>query len=171
MDITVCCSRSSMGGHHHVLDSRGLGQAAGWSCLSLLVIVRSLAGSCCCTVSTSGGVDRHVQCRRHSFRHQRPAVCLQTGYSALTSFHSSFTFFSLLSLKPILKWAYFCLTNILWTVWQTMICFLIELLVRQTWFGQFTELCFILNWLVMRCKLWPELAADVLQTAWLKNVG
>ena len=160
-----------MGGHHHVPDSRGLGQAAGWSCLSLLVIVRSFAGSRCCTVSTSGGVDRHVQCRRHSFRHQCPAVCLQTGYSALTSFHSSFTFFFFLSLKPVLNWANVCSTNILWTVWWTMIRFLIELLVCQTWFGQFSELCFVLNWFVMRWKLRPELAADVQQTAWLKNVG
>ena len=49
-----------------------------------------------------------------------------------------------------------------------MIRFLTELLVCQTWFGQFDELYFILNWLVMRCKLWPELAADVQKTAWLK---
>ena len=46
-----------------------------------------------------------------------------------------------------------------------MIRFLIELLVCRTWFGPFDELYFILNWLVMRCKLWPELAADVQQTA------
>ena len=47
----------------------------------------------------------------------------------------------------------------------TMICFLIELLVRRTRFGQFDELYFVLNWLVMRCKLRPELAADAQQTA------
>ena len=41
-----------------------------------------------------------------------------------------------------------------------MIRFLIELLVRRTWFGQFDELYFVLSWLVMRCKLRPELAAD-----------
>ena len=41
----------------------------------------------------------------------------------------------------------------------------IELLVRRTWFGQFDELHFVLNWLVMRCKLRPELAADAQQTA------
>ena len=35
----------------------------------------------------------------------------------------------------------------------------------RPWFGQFDELYFILNWLVMRCKLWPELAADTQQTA------
>ena len=46
-----------------------------------------------------------------------------------------------------------------------MIRFLIELLVRQTWFRQFAELYFVLNWLVMRCKLRPELAADAQQTA------
>ena len=34
-----------------------------------------------------------------------------------------------------------------------MIRFLIELLVRRTWFGQFdAELYFVLNWLVMRCR-------------------
>ena len=37
-----------------------------------------------------------------------------------------------------------------------MIRFLIELLVRRIWFGQ-SILYFILNWLVMRCKLRPEL--------------
>ena len=40
-----------------------------------------------------------------------------------------------------------------------MIRFLIEHLVRRIWFGQ-SRLYFILNWLVMRCKLRPELAAD-----------
>ena len=45
-----------------------------------------------------------------------------------------------------------------------MIRFLIELLVRRIWFGQ-SKLDFILNWLVMRCKLRPELAADAQQAA------
>ena len=54
---------------------------------------------------------------------------------------------------------------ILRTVRRTVIRFLIELLVRRTWFGQFDELYFVLNWLVMRCKLPPELAADAQQTA------
>ena len=49
--------------------------------------------------------------------------------------------------------------NILRTLRRTMIRFLIELLVRRIWFGQ-SKLYFILNWLVMRCKLRPELAAD-----------
>ena len=40
-----------------------------------------------------------------------------------------------------------------------MIRFVIELLVRQTWFGQFDELYFVLNWLR------PELVADAQQTA------
>ena len=48
---------------------------------------------------------------------------------------------------------------------RTMIRFLIELLVRRIWFGQ-SKLYLILNWLVMRCKLRPELAADAQQTAW-----
>ena len=49
--------------------------------------------------------------------------------------------------------------NILRTLRRTMIRFLIELLVRRIWFGQ-SKLYFILTWLVMRCKLRPELAAD-----------
>ena len=70
------------------------------------------------------------------------------------------------SLKPVLNWANVCSPNILRTVRRTMIRFLIELLARWTWFGQFEELYFVLNWLVMRCKLRPELAADAQQTAW-----
>ena len=68
-------------------------------------------------------------------------------------------------LKPVLNWANVCSPNILRTVRRTMIRFLIELLVRRTWFGHFDELYFVLNWLVMRCKLRPELAADAQQTA------
>ena len=48
-----------------------------------------------------------------------------------------------------------------------LICFLIELLVRWIWFG-LSKLYFIFSWLVMRCKLWLELAADAQQTAWSK---
>ena len=44
-------------------------------------------------------------------------------------------------LKPVLNWANVCSPNILRTVRRTMIRFLIELLVRRTWFGQFDELC------------------------------
>ena len=43
------------------------------------------------------------------------------------------------SVKPILNWANVCSPNILRTVRQTMIRFLIELLVHRTWFGQFEE--------------------------------
>ena len=40
------------------------------------------------------------------------------------------------------------------------------------WFGQFDELDFVLIWLVMRCKLQPELAADAQQTySMIENVG
>ena len=46
--------------------------------------------------------------------------------------------------------------NILRTLRRTMIRFLIEHLVRRIWFGQ-SRLYFILNWLVMRCKLRPKL--------------
>ena len=71
------------------------------------------------------------------------------------------------NLKPVLNWANVCSPNILRTVRRTMIHFLIELLVCRIWFGQ-SKLYFILNWFVMRCKLWPELVADVQQTAWSK---
>ena len=67
-------------------------------------------------------------------------------------------------LKPVLNWVNICSPNILPTLRRTMIHFLIELLVRQMWFGQ-SRLYFILNWLVMRCKLRPELAAVAQQTA------
>ena len=70
----------------------------------------------------------------------------------------------LLCLKPVLNWANVCSPNILRTLRRTMIRFLIELLVRRIWFGQ-SKLYFVLNWLVMRCKLRPELAADAQQTA------
>ena len=67
--------------------------------------------------------------------------------------------------KPVLNWANVYSPNILRTVRRTMIRFLIELLVRRTWFGQFDEFYFVFNWLVMSCKLRPELAADAQQTA------
>ena len=54
--------------------------------------------------------------------------------------------------------------DIIRTLRRTMIRFLIELLVRRIWFGQ-SRLYFVLNWLVMRCKLRPELEADAQQTA------
>ena len=48
---------------------------------------------------------------------------------------------------------------------RTIIRFLIELLVRRTWIGQLDELIVVLNWLIIRCKLRPELAAEAQQTA------
>ena len=66
----------------------------------------------------------------------------------------------------VLNWANVCSPNILRTVRRTMILFLIELLVRRTWFGQFGHS--LLVQVVMRCKLRPELAADAQQTAWSK---
>ena len=69
--------------------------------------------------------------------------------------------------KAVLNWANVCSSNILRTLRRTMIRFLTELLVRRIWFGQ-SKLYFILKWLVMRCKLPPELAADAQQTAWSK---
>ena len=53
-----------------------------------------------------------------------------------------------------------------------MIRFLIELLVRRTWFGQFDELYFVLIWLVMRGKLRPKLAAGRRAAdSMIENVG
>ena len=49
------------------------------------------------------------------------------------------------------------------TVRRTMFRFLTEILVRRTWFRQFDELYFVLKWVVMRCKLQPELAAEAQQ--------
>ena len=60
-------------------------------------------------------------------------------------------------LSPFLTGRMFVRPNILRTVRRTMIRFLIELLVRRTWFGH-SRLYFILIWHVMRCKLRPELA-------------
>ena len=70
-----------------------------------------------------------------------------------------------LYVKSVLNWANVCSPSILRTVRRTKIRILIELLFRRTWFGQFDELYFVLNWLVMRYKLRPELAADTVQTA------
>ena len=67
------------------------------------------------------------------------------------------------TVKPVLNWANVCRTYF----GRTMIRFLTELLVRRIWFGQ-SKLYIVLNWLVMRCKLRPELAADAQQTAWSK---
>ena len=70
-------------------------------------------------------------------------------------------------LSPFLTGRMFVRPNILRTLRRTMIRFLIEHLVRRIWFGQ-SKLYFILNWLVMRCKLRPELVAHTQQTAWSK---
>ena len=70
-----------------------------------------------------------------------------------------------MDVKLVLNWANVCSPNILRTVGRSMISFLIELLVRRTWFGQFDEVYFVLNWLIMRRKLRPELAAEAQQTA------
>ena len=55
-----------------------------------------------------------------------------------------------------------CLSDSIVT--ETAPAFLNELIVRRTWFGQFDELYFVLNWLIMGCKLRPELAAEAQQT-------
>ena len=79
--------------------------------------------------------------------------------------HDNTCFGAFIFLKPVLNWANVCSSNTLRTVRRTMIRFLTELLVCRTWFGQFDELYFVLNWFVMRCKLRPKLAADAQQTA------
>ena len=68
------------------------------------------------------------------------------------------------ALKPVLNWANVCSPNIRRTHRRTMICFLIELLVRRIGSDSSKNLL-VLSWLVMRCMLRPELAADAQQTA------
>ena len=111
---------------------------------------------------------------RYSFRvcaaQKRQASSLVSPATAVDDTHGRLRAGTLLatavddSLKPVLNWANVCSPNILRTLRRTMIRFLIELLVRRIWFGQ-SKLYFVLNWLVMRCKLPPELAADAQQTA------
>ena len=59
-------------------------------------------------------------------------------------------------LKPVLNWANVCSPNILRTVRRTMIRFLIELLVRRTWFRQRT---------VRRTLLRSQLACNEMQAS------
>ena len=78
------------------------------------------------------------------------------------------------ALSPFLIGRTVCSLNILRTVRQTIVRFLIERLLRRTWFGQFDELCFVLNWLIMRCKLRPELTRTrqhdpKCRLSWLKS--
>ena len=84
-------------------------------------------------------------------------------------FFSCFT--STATVKPVLNWANVCSPNRLRTLRRIMIRFLTELLVRRIWFGQF-KLYFILNWLVMRCKLRPELRRSRQhdRKCWLKSI-
>ena len=70
------------------------------------------------------------------------------------------------ALSPFLTGRMFVRPNILRTLRRTMIRFLIELLVRRMWLGQ-SKLYSILNWLVVRSKLRPEVAADSM----IENVG
>ena len=51
------------------------------------------------------------------------------------------------ALSPFLTGRSVCSPSIFRTVRRTISRFLIELLVRRTWFGQFDELYFVLNWL------------------------
>ena len=67
-------------------------------------------------------------------------------------------------LNPFIIGRTFASPNIVRSIRRTLLRFLIELIVRRTYFGQFDELYFVLNWLIMRCKLRPELAAEAQQT-------
>ena len=80
-------------------------------------------------------------------------------------------YYSLRSVSQFLTGRIVCSPNILRTDRRNIIRFLTELLLRRTWFRQFDEICFVLNWLIMRCKRRPGLAAEAQQTAWLQNVG
>ena len=71
----------------------------------------------------------------------------------------------LTGLKPVLNWANICFGELSSEYSSNIIRFLNELIVPQTWFRQFNELYFVLNWLMIRCKLRPELAAEAQQTA------
>ena len=124
--------------------------------------------------------ETKIRIRRISLHSDNEVVLYGTDSAALSalscsSFISQLTcnsdytehFFFGGALSPFLTGRMFVRPNILRTLRRTMIRFLIELLVRRIWFGQ-SKLYFILNWLVMRCKLRPELAADAQQTAWSK---
>ena len=107
------------------------------------------------SVGSDGQIDKTVSTNHSLFEEKGEPKRYRTEVLPLTS------------LKPVLNWANVCSPNMLRTVRRTMIRFLIELLVRRIWFGQFNVLYFVLNWLVMRCKLRPELAADSM----IENVG
>ena len=112
-------------------------------------------------------ITKHIPSSLHATQHFMHS--LPTTWSSPNTFPPSLhaTQHFMHSLSPFLIGRTVCLLNILRTVWWTMIRFLIEVLVRWTWFRQFDELYFVLNWLVMRCKLRPELAADSM----IENVG
>jgi len=68
-------------------------------------------------------------------------------------------------IKPVLNWANcLCAKH----TSDSSMKFLNWTLVCRTLCRQFDELCFILNWLIMRCKLRPKLVAEARQTAWYK---
>ena len=67
--------------------------------------------------------------------------------------------------SPFLIGRTFASPNIVRSIRRTLLRFLIEFIVRRTWFGQFDELYFVLNWLIMTCKFRPEPAAEAQQTA------
>ena len=91
--------------------------------------------------------------------------CLAMGASLVTRISRRAVMHS--TLKPVLNWANVCSPEHTSDTSTNYDSFLNWTLVRRIWFWQ-SKLYFILNWLVMRCKLRPELAADAQQTAWSK---
>ena len=69
----------------------------------------------------------------------RPTVSVALGASDCPSSFVNKHICRLASVTPVLNWANVCSPNILRTVRRTVIRFLIELLVRRTWFRQFEE--------------------------------
>ena len=123
-----------------------------------------------CVVLQSQGL--HVHCAVSFILHFRSVrlpccfVCSSLSVCVCTVlFRSFFAFHPFPSLKPVLNWANVCSPNILRTVRQTMICFLIELFVCRSWFRQFDELYFVLKLACNELQARPELAADTQQTA------
>ena len=105
-------------------------------------------------------------CRATEWSTQAKNICTFSRFHLRFSFHFHLSRNRNVSLKPVLNLANVCSPNTSDTS-TNYDSFLIELLVRRIWFGQ-SKLYFVLIWLVMRCKLRPELAADVQQTAWSK---
>ena len=110
------------------------------------------------SVGSNGQSHRTVSTNHNLFEEKGRAEAVSNwGPSRLTS------------LTPVLNWANVCSPNRLRTVRRTVIRFLIERLVRRTWFGQFDEFYFSLSQLAVMpadASFGPELPAYTQQTAW-----